>query len=179
MKPNYVPLVVLLASSQTLFAEVDTGRPAGGTPYDRYLGPVRTVYARCGSASPSIDEVRSQLRAARRFRYYFNAAEPYTPQAPEITESKQQGDCKAKSLWLANKMLDRKARYVIGRAKPSDKVSHAWLLWSSGGTWLYLDPTLESDVVYADRVTGKKLLVQYSYAGSTSYTHPSYSQYAK
>ena len=101
------------------------------------------------------------------------------PQAPEVTESRQQGDCKAKSLWLASKMNDRNARYVVGKSKPGDKVSHAWLLWSNGGTWLYLDPTLELDVIYADRVTGRKLIVQYSFAGSTAYVHPTYSQYIK
>ena len=69
----------------------------------------------------------------RRFRYYFNKAEPYIPQAPEVTEARQQGDCKAKSVWLASKMDDRNARYAMGKAKPGDKMSHAWLLWSNGG----------------------------------------------
>lgn len=179
MKTHLLLLSLLITSSHALLAQVDTGRPAGGTPYDRYHGPVRQVYARSGSTSPSIDEVRAQLRTARRFRYYFNAAEPYVPQTPEVTESRQQGDCKAKSLWLASKMNDRKARYVVGKSKPGDKVSHAWLLWSNGGTWLYLDPTLELDVIYADRVVGRKLIVQYSFAGATSYVHPTYSQYIK
>ena len=172
-------LLSLLVAGKSLLAQVDTGRPASGTPYDRYMGPVRQVFARSGSNSPSIDEVRSQLRTAKRFRYYFNAAEPYTPQAPEVTESRQQGDCKAKSLWLANKMGDRKARYVVGKAKPGDKVSHAWLLWSNGGTWLFLDPTLESDVVYADRVTGRKLISNYSYSGSSAYVHPTYNEFVE
>jgi hypothetical protein len=179
MKRYGIAFLLLFLGAGSLIAQVDTGRVTAGTPYDRYHGPVRQVYARCSSASPSIDEVRAQLRTARRFRYYFNAAEPFTPQAPEMTESKQQGDCKAKALWLANKMRDRNARYVVGRANPGDKMSHAWLLWSSGGTWLYLDPTLQSDIVYADRVVGKKLIVQYSFAGSTAYIHPSYSQYAR
>ena len=125
-----------------------------------------------------MDEVRSQLRTARRFRYYFNPAQPYTPQTPEVTESRQEGDCKAKSLWLASKMKARGVRYAIGRAKPNADMSHAWLLWSNGGTWICLDPTLESDVLYADRLVGKKLITQYSYTGSGTYTHPTYSQYA-
>jgi hypothetical protein len=163
-------LFLVVMGSERLFAQVNLGRPSG-TPYDRYHGGVRQVLARGGGA-PSIDEVRAQLRTARRFRYYFNKAEPYVPQNPEVTEARRQGDCKAKSLWLADKMRDRNTRYVVGKAKPGDRLSHAWLLWSNGGTWLFLDPTLEFDVVSADRVAGRKLIMQYSFSGSGSYAHP-------
>ena len=179
MKTFLLLLSLLVSGGPALLAEVDTGRPTSGTPYDRYLGPVRQVYARSGSNTPTLDEVRAQLRTARRFRYFFNKAEPYTPQDPEVTEAQQQGDCKAKSVWLASKMLDRNVRYVVGKAKPGAKMSHAWLLWSNGGEWLFLDPTMEYDVVYADRVTGRKLIVQYSWRGSSAYIHPSYSEYVK
>ena len=179
MKLHLILLSLLFTSGPSLLAEVDTGRPTGGTPYDKYLGPVRAVYAKSGSESPTVDDVRAQIRTARRFRYFYNKAEPYIPQAPEVTEAQQQGDCKAKSVWLANKMLDRSARYAVGKAKPGDKMSHAWLLWSNGGEWLFLDPTMEYDVVYADRVTGRKLIMRFSYRGSTAYIHPSYRQYVK
>jgi hypothetical protein len=179
MKIKILLVSLLITSGPALLAEVDTGRPISGTPYDKYLGPFRTVYAKCGSDSPTVDEVRAQVRTARRFRYFYDAAQPYLPQAPEVTEARQQGDCKAKSVWLASKMLDRNARYVVGKAKPGDKMSHAWLLWSNGGEWLFLDPTMEYDVIYADRVTGRKLIVQYSYRGSSAYSHPSYSEYVK
>jgi len=175
----YLVLFSLLVTGHALLAEVDTGRPTSGTPYDKYLGPVRAVYAKSGGDSPTVDEVRAQLRTARRFRYFYNKAEPYIPQAPEVTEARQQGDCKAKSVWLANKMLDRSVRYVVGKAKPGDKMSHAWLLWSNGGEWLFLDPTMEYDVVYADKVTGRKLVVQYSWKGGSAFVHPSYSEYVR
>lgn len=143
------------------------------------MGPVRAVYARSGSNSPTLDEVRADFRTARRFRYFFNKDEPYIPQAPEVTEARQQGDCKAKSVWLANKMLDRNTRYVVGKAKIGSKISHAWLLWPNGGEWFFLDPTMEGDVISADQVTGRKLIMRFSYRGSTAYAHPSYSQYVK
>ena len=146
---------------------------------DQFLGPYRQVHARSTSNSPTIDEVRAQIRTGRRFRYFFDPAQPYVPQAPEVTEARQQGDCKAKSVWLASKMLDRKVRYATGKAKPGDKLSHAWLLWSNGGQWLVLDPTMEYDVIYADRVIGKKNVVKYSYSGSTAYSHPSYGEYVR
>jgi len=179
MKPIILLVSLLVTSGYALLAEVDTGQRTSGTPYDRYLGPVRQVLGQSGGDSPTIDEVRAQIRTARRFRYFYNKAEPYTPQAPEVTEARQQGDCKAKSLWLASKMKDRSVRYAMGKAKPGDKLSHAWLLWSNGGEWLFLDPTMEYDVVFADRVTGKKLIVLYSISGSGAYKHPSYNEYVK
>ena len=67
MKPILF-LSLALLSCGPLSAEVDTGRPGGGTPYDNYLGSVRSVLGRSGGA-PTVDEVRSQLRTARLFRY--------------------------------------------------------------------------------------------------------------
>ena len=179
MKSHLFFLALVVIGTDSLLAAVDTGQPTSGTPYDRYHGPVRQVLGRAGSTSPPIDQVRSQFRTARRYRYYFNAAEPYTPQAPAVTESRQQGDCKAKSLWLASKMNDRTVRYAVGRATLGSKMLHAWLLWPNAGTWLFLDPTLESDVLNADRVTGRKLIMKYTYTGSATYFHPSYSQYIR
>jgi hypothetical protein len=118
-----------------------------------------------------MDEVRSQLRTARRLRYYFDPAQPYVPQLPEVTEATKQGDCKAKSLWLIKKMGDRSSRYVIGKASPGSSIWHAWLLWPKEGAWLILDPTTQSDLLNADRITGGKWDAKYSYNGSGAYTH--------
>ena len=73
-------------------------------------------------------------------------------------------------------MSARNVRYVIGKAKPGDRQSHAWLLWSNGGTWLFLDPTMEADVLNADRVYGRKLIPQYSYTSGSSYVHPTFDE---
>ena len=53
-------------------------------------------------------------------------------------------------------MADREARYVVGKAKPGDRLSHAWLLWSNAGTWLFLDPTMEFDVVDAQTASPRR-----------------------
>jgi hypothetical protein len=143
------------------------------------MGPMRQTYARLGGGSPSINDVRSQLRTAYRFRYYFDPAQPYTPQTPEVTESRQQGDCKAKSLWLLSKMGTRDTRYVMGRATNRSRISHVWLLWSNGGTWIILDPTNTAEVIDADRVVGQKLFAKYSYSARSAYKHPTYSLYIK
>lgn len=179
MKPTLLLTILLTATCPLLHGAVDAGRKCGGTPYDSNLGPMRQTYSRFGSGTPSINDVRANLRTAYRFRYYFDPAQPYKPQLPAVTESKQQGDCKAKSLWLASKMGTRNARYVIGKATLSSRISHAWLLWSNGGTWIILDPTNTAEIIQADRVVGKKLVPRYSYSGGSSYSHPTYSQYIK
>jgi hypothetical protein len=160
-----------------LRAEVDTGVPCDGTPYDAYMGPLRHTYAQMGDGSPSISDVRSQLRTAYRFRYYFDSAQPYTPQTPEVTEARQQGDCKAKSLWLLSKMKERDVRYVLGKARLASTISHVWLLWPNGGTWIILDPTTTADVIDANRVVGQKDIPKYSYDARRTFRHPTYSQY--
>lgn len=159
--------------------EVDLGHPTSETPFDRYHGPVRQVFSRCGTSAVSVESVRSYLRTARRFRYYFDPGNPYQPQLPEITEAKRQGDCKAKALWLAQKMGDSKARYAVGRAKLHDRIYHAWLIWPKAGTWYALDPTMESDLLFSERIVGRKLFTLYSYNGSGAYRHSGITNYIK
>ena len=101
-----------------------------------------------------------------------------TPRSfPEVTESRQQGDCKAKSLWLLSKMDRRDVRYVLGKATTGSRISHVWLLWSNGGTWIILDPTNTAEIIEADRVVGKKCIPKYSYSSRSAYKHPTYGQY--
>ena len=179
MKPIAIFAIILGIAYVPVHAEVDTGRPCEGTPYDGYMGPVRQTYARLGSESPSINDVRSEMRTANRFRYYFDPAQPYTPQTPEVTEARQQGDCKAKSLWLLKAMGARDVRYVMGKAKLSSRISHVWLLWSNGGKWMVLDPTFTAELIEADRIVGQKCIAKYSYSGRSAYRHPTYEQYIK
>ena len=177
MRHIVTPLVVLLTLCASLVAEVDTGYPVDSTPYDHPFAPMRQVYARFGSGVPSISEVRAQLRTAYRFRYYFDVTNPYTPQLPEVTEARQEGDCKAKSLWLADKMHTRSARYALGKARLDSKMAHVWLMWLNCGNWLLLDPVNSPEIIQAERVTGRKLFTRYSYVGGQAWKHPTYHQY--
>jgi hypothetical protein len=177
MRITFLSLLLVLSCCTTVRAQVDLGQPVSNTPYDSYLGPVRRTYLTLPGGPCSIDEARANLRTAKRFRYYFDKATPYTPQMPDITEAKREGDCKAKTLWLISKMGDRRGRYVIGKTTPRSPIAHAWLLWPSSGTWYILDPTNESEMYTADRVVGRKWFMRYSYIGSTAYRHPTYSQY--
>ena len=170
-------LLISFTLCGSLVADVDVGNPTEKTPYDRVFGNMRQVYSHFGTTEPSISEVRAQLRTAHRFRYYFDKSDPYTPQLPEVTEAKKEGDCKAKSLWLADKMHTRSARYTIGKAKLDSKLAHAWLMWPNNGTWLLLDPVCSAEPIEAEKVVGKILVPKFSFVGSRAWRHPTYSTY--
>ena len=164
-------LSCIVSVTMRLNAEIDVGRPAGGTPYDAHLGPVRQTYSRFSGGAPSVSDVRAQMRTAYRFRYYFDPAQPYTPQLPSVTESRQQGDCKAKSLWVAYKMDDRKVRFVVGRIKSVTNMSHAWLIWKGPTGWMVLDPTFYSRPLDMARLGPGEFTMLYSYTAGGKFVH--------
>ena len=90
-----------------------------------------------------------------------------------MTAAKRAGDCKAKSLWLAHEMNDPSVRYVIGKARRSSKISHAWLMWQNEGQWWILDPTNNPKPIPAASVSRDEYLVFYSYDRKGSYRHKS------
>src|SRR5471030_2018851 len=108
------------------FAAVDLGLPSSGTPYDRYMSPVKHVLGQLDGQKEqaSMDRVRQLMREGRRFRYSFTS--PYTPASPQDTAARHAGDCKDKALWLADQINDPSVRFVIGKARSSSKISHAW-----------------------------------------------------
>ena len=141
----------------------------GATPYDPYLQPVDAVIQRLDGGSPSFEKVSSLVRKGFSFKYVFDT--PYTATAPEVTEARGAGDCKAKSLWLASKMNDSSVRYVIGKARRSSRISHAWLMWKNEGRWWILDPTNASEPIAANSVGADDYLVSFSYDRTGSYCH--------
>jgi hypothetical protein len=147
----------------------DLGSPTGRTPYDGYLGPMRSVLGSLGSNKPSLDEVKQYVRTGKSFRYYMK--DPYVPQMPAETEATKAGDCKAKSLWVASKMDDRTVRYVIGKARAVSQISHAWLMWPSSAGWFILDATNYSSPLAANRVSRDEFMPMYSYSAGGKYAH--------
>ena len=150
---------------------IDLGAPTSRTPYDAYLGPVWSVFGRLGRAQPDTAQVEQWVREGRNFRYSYKKDQPYLPQTPEETESSKSGDCKAKALWLVNKMQSRKVRFVIGKVKQAGNVSHAWLIWDGPEGWLILDATLSRQPLDPERVGPNDYRPTYSYAPSGKYAH--------
>ena len=148
--------------------DLSNARP-GPTPYDPYCGPVDAVMHHLNGASPSFATVASLVRQGYSFKYVFDA--PYLAQSPQETQAKRAGDCKAKSLWLASRMNDSSLRYVIGKARRTSRISHAWLMWKNQGRWWILDPTNVPEPIAADSVGPDDYIINYSYDRSGSYCH--------
>ena len=166
------PLFCLLAGMGIRFdpaSAQDLGSSTSRTPYDSYLGSMRSVLSDLGNRKPEMPEVKSLVRTGRSFRYYMK--DPYVPQAPQETEASKSGDCKAKSLWVAYKMDDRSVRYVVGKARAVSKINHAWLLWRGPNGWWVLDPTNYSSPLEATRLGQNEFVAFYSYSASGKYVH--------
>jgi len=145
-------------------------QPAGFTPYDRYLGSVRTVFANLDTRRPTSADACRLLRISRAFRYE-SPRDPYRADPPALTAKRKAGDCKAKALWLYDKLGDPTAHYVIGKLTPRARSSHAWLYWKYDGRWWILDPTNLSNPIAADTVGRTRYVPYYSFTRGASYRH--------
>jgi len=163
--------LLAFAVSHIAFANVslDLGAPASGTPYDRYMTPVKNVLTQLRGEEASMERVRELMRVGRNFRYSFTT--PYTAATPETTAATHAGDCKAKALWLADQLNDASVRFVIGKARSSSRISHAWLMWQHDSRWWILDCTNLREPIPADRVSASEYIPFYSYSKDGTYRH--------
>lgn len=152
-------------------ADLDLGSPASATPYDPYMSPVRQVLTHLKTEENSMDRVRSLMHEGRAFRYSFTS--PYVAATPDVTAATRAGDCKAKALWLADQLNDQSVRFVIGKARRTSQMSHAWLLWQHENRWWILDCTNNWDPIPADRVSASRYIPYYSFAKNGEYRHRS------
>ncbi len=162
----------LLLSTQVLGlarTTLDLGSPASDTPYDAYMTPVREVLTHLSNGDASMDRVRSLMHEGRAFRYSFTS--PYVAATPDVTATTRAGDCKAKALWLADQLNDQSIRFVIGKARRSSQMSHAWLMWQHDSRWYILDCTNKWEPIPADRVSSSEYIPYYSFARNGEYRH--------
>ena len=172
MKRLFLFLFPFVFTTVAALATPDVSRgQRGPTPYDPYLQPVQSVLRGLHGTPPSFQQVSAWVRQGRSFDYVFDS--PYVPATPEVTAARHAGDCKAKSLWLANRMKDPSVRFVIGKARNTSKISHMWLMWRAEGKWWILDPTNESRPIAANSVGPNEYLVLYAYDRSGSYSYSS------
>lgn len=163
--------VVIAQACFASVASIDLGTTAGYTPYDRYMSPVKQVLSHLTSTEdPAMDKVCKLMTIGRNFRYSFT--DPYTAATPAVTAQIHAGDCKAKSLWLADQLGDANIRFVIGRARSSSKISHAWLMLKDQGRWWILDCTNTNRPIPADRINpNREYIPLYSFSKDGSYRH--------
>lgn len=169
MKKTFFCLVLGLASLISSAQAIDLGFKAGGTPYDRYMSPVRNVLSSVAGEEDSLRKVTQLMRIGRGFRYSFTR--PYTAMPPSITEKTRTGDCKDKALWLISRMNDSSARFVIGKATSRSRISHAWVMWENEGRWWVLDCTNNSKPIPADRLGRNRYIPLYSYGKDGVFVH--------
>ena len=167
MKKILVATALLISGSLALAQ--DLGTPTSKTPFDAYLGTMRSVLSSLGGNHPEIPVVEGYVKTGRGFRYYMK--DPYIPQTPQETDASHSGDCKAKSLWVAYKMDDHSVRFVVGRIKSVQGMSHAWLLWKGPEGWLILDATMYSRPLEVARLGPQEFTPLFSYTGSGKYVH--------
>jgi transglutaminase-like putative cysteine protease len=166
--PTFAVILTLFAASSFAPAQ-DLGQPTSSTPYDKYFGRIREILSELGSNQPSLELVQELVKTGRGFRYVMK--NPYVPQTPAETEATRAGDCKAKSLWVAAKMDDRKVHFVVGRIKSVSGMSHAWLLWKGPAGWMVLDATMYSRPLDVARLGPSEFTPLYSYTAGGKFVH--------
>jgi hypothetical protein len=123
--------------AQSTFVEVDS------TPYDKQMARVQpTLTAPPGYMFDEIsfalvNEWMIELRAMP-YRYSREW------QTPSEVEAARVADCKGKALALYDRMQLNGAanvRFVIGKRRASDSLTHAWLEWETEIGIVLLDPT--------------------------------------
>ncbi len=161
--------VATLVFQSSAVAYIDLGSSTKSTPYDRYMSPVKRVINSIDAAGTPMREVNSLMRTARGFRYSFDTA--YVARTPQETARRRAGDCKDKSLWLADAMGDRNVRFVIGKLSSRSRINHAWLYWEHNGEWFVLDPTHHSRPIAVSSLASHQYVPFYSYAKNATFQH--------
>lgn len=144
-------------------------QPAAYTPYDRYTGSVRKVIAQLDERPTSMAQVRALMVEAHSFHY--RTSDPYRAALPETTAATHTGDCKAKSLWLYDRIGDGSALYVIGKTFKGTAYNHAWVYWRWDSRWWILDPTNRSVPVRADTMPVDRYVPYYSFGKDGAFRH--------
>ena len=145
-------------------------QPTSFTPYDRYLGTVRSVIAELDARNADMRLACDLMRLGHGFRY--TSAEPYRAALPSRTAAGRAGDCKAKALWLYDRLGDPAALYVIGKLERGSQSSHAWVYWRNQERWWILDPTSRGVPIAADSVSSRRYVPYYSFGKSGAFRHP-------
>ena len=144
-------------------------QPTTFTPYDRYLGSVRTVMANLEPRDSTMTLAARLMKEGHRFRYC--VCDPYRADPPALTESRRAGDCKSKALWLYDNLGDRNALFVIGKTEQRARTSHAWVYWRNDERWWILDCTERADPIAADSVSSDRYVPYYSFGKGAAYRH--------
>src|ERR1700730_15126279 len=162
-------LIVLLGWTSIGFSQ-PTFLEVGSTPYDRQMSRIQPTltatfgYAVDGISFTLINEWMIELRVMH-YRYSREW------QTPSEVEAARVADCKGKALALYDRMQLNGAtnlRFVIGKRRVSDSLTHAWLEWETERGIVLLDPTFNwtAAIKMDDR---RSYIAFYEYEGAHKY----------
>lgn len=162
---QFAPLTsASICFAQSAFVEV------AYTPYDHQMKRIQPILS--APAGHMLDGlsftlVNEWIMELRGMPYRFSREW----RTPSEVESARVGDCKGKALVLYDRMeLNGAAnlRFVIGKRRANDPVTHAWLEWETKAGTVLLDPTFNRTAEFkvAD---GRNYVPLYGYKGVHKY----------
>ena len=166
LKKSFCFLIVVIGSTSIGFAQ-STFLEVNSTPYDRQMARVQPTliapsgYTLDGLSFTLVNEWMIELRAMP-YRY---SREWRTPSEVEAARG---ADCKGKALALYDRMQLNGAanvRFVIGKRRANDSLTHAWLEWDTEMGIVLLDPTFNWTAEYKVQ-DGRNYIPFYGYEGA-------------
>ena len=169
LKKAFWFLIVAVGSTsigfgQSSFFEVDS------TPYDRQMSRIQPTltapsgYTVEGVSFALVNEWMIELRAMP-YRYSREWL------SPSEVEAARAADCKGKALALYDRLQLNGAtnlRFVIGKRRANDSLTHAWLEWETEMGTLLLDPTFNWTATIKISDT-RNYVAFYGYEGAHKY----------
>src|SRR5438046_1622777 len=162
--------LIIVAGSTSVGLAQSTFLKVAATPYDRQMARIEpTLAARSGHAIDRLSfALINQWMIELRSMPYRYSREWRTPSE---VEAMRMGDCKGKALALYDRMQlngARNLRFVIGKRRASDSLTHAWLEWETELGTLLLDPTFNWTAT-TKIPDGRNYIAFYGYEGAHKY----------
>lgn len=145
--------------------------PVEATPYDHQMLRVQPVLGAVGAKPAgriSLTVVNQWMEKLRRIPYRYSKQW----QTPREVGTQKMADCKGKAMALYEIMHGMGAthvRFVIGRHRAGDWVTHAWLEWETVKGTYVLDPTFNRQPVMTERESPTQYIPLYAYEGEVRY----------
>jgi len=169
LRKNSLRFLIAIGSTSALFAQ-STFLEVASTPYDRQMSRIQPTltapsgYTFDGVSFALVNEWMIELRAMP-YRY---SREWRTPSEVEAARA---ADCKGKALALYDRLQLNGAanvRFVIGKRRAYDTLTHAWLEWETEMGTLLLDPTFNWTATIKMPDT-RNYIAYYGYEGAHKY----------
>jgi hypothetical protein len=162
-------LIIVSGSTSIGFAQ-SAFLQVPATPYDRQMARIEpTLTVRSGHATDRLSfALVNQWMIELRAMPYRYSREWRTPSE---VEAMRMGDCKGKALTLYDRMElngARNLRFIIGKRRANDSLTHAWLEWETKIGTVLLDPTFNwtAAMKAGDR---RSYIAFYGYEGAHKY----------